>query len=511
MVEQVNCYLNKGLKIMTNERNSIRIALEAILLLLYAWNSCPIPGTDISCSLVAVGREFAFPIKYSTNKHWELTSLPFAVESYSRDLATRLSALRNVAHLLITEQRTYHRELINSCWPYPRVFSVCDMVFARRSVRSDASRGRVDKLQYAYTGPWHVTAALKGASYELEHCSTPNRKDKKHASNLSPYPIELIPFQPVEGSDTRYGQIHRPIKASPFWEAGIDGFKPFLPFRVTAQYLTMDTALAFHWPSLSELNNNIPEFQLMLEDERRAHLLGNSIIAIPVMYTGPRPAAPTYPPPTIPALNILTRAIIQSRNRLFFISHSIGQNEAHKWRLVRVAFEELMSSYPSCLQDGWFLLEFFICHPSNSRINAVNQRYWLQYHTLSKLQSPLSSTETHLIRPSDTSVDYALCHKLCPFCKWLNLTHLNTFIHGSFEFATVHGQKTHDRISQANWGVLKSHLDMFHNPIPPFDVPSYSIHVDRCAHVHFHDTATSRQLILAASPDHTTPGTSTPQ
>ena len=57
-------YLNKGLSIMSNERDSVRIALEAILLLLYAWNSCPVPGNDISRSLVAVGREFAFPIDY---------------------------------------------------------------------------------------------------------------------------------------------------------------------------------------------------------------------------------------------------------------------------------------------------------------------------------------------------------------------------------------------------------------------------------------------------------------
>ena len=69
IVERVNRYPTKGLKVMTNKRDSVRIALEAILLLLYAWNSCPIPGTDISRSLVAVGREFAFPIDYSTNKH----------------------------------------------------------------------------------------------------------------------------------------------------------------------------------------------------------------------------------------------------------------------------------------------------------------------------------------------------------------------------------------------------------------------------------------------------------
>jgi hypothetical protein len=43
MVERINRYLMKGLKIMTNERDSVWVALEAILLLLYAWNSCPIP------------------------------------------------------------------------------------------------------------------------------------------------------------------------------------------------------------------------------------------------------------------------------------------------------------------------------------------------------------------------------------------------------------------------------------------------------------------------------------
>ena len=62
MIEGVNWYLTKGLKIMANNHDSIRVALEAILLLIYAWNSCPIPGTDVSCSLVTVGHEFSFPL-----------------------------------------------------------------------------------------------------------------------------------------------------------------------------------------------------------------------------------------------------------------------------------------------------------------------------------------------------------------------------------------------------------------------------------------------------------------
>jgi hypothetical protein len=69
LVERINRYLNKGLCIMCNEWDLVWVALEAILLLLYAWNSCPVAGTDISRSLVAVVREFAFPIDFSSGKH----------------------------------------------------------------------------------------------------------------------------------------------------------------------------------------------------------------------------------------------------------------------------------------------------------------------------------------------------------------------------------------------------------------------------------------------------------
>ena len=226
IVERVNRYLTKGLKIMCNKRDSVRVALEAILLLLYAWNSCPVPGTDISRSLVAIGREFTFPIDFSSGKHWEVTSSPSMVVSYSKELATRLAACRQVAELLVRKQCSYHRELINARRPDPRIYSIGDIVFARRAVKSDAARGNVDKLQYAFTGPWRVTASLPGASYELEHCDKTLKKEKKHASDLSPYPTELIPFQPVDGADTRYGQIYKPISAHPFKEAGIIGFNP---------------------------------------------------------------------------------------------------------------------------------------------------------------------------------------------------------------------------------------------------------------------------------------------
>lgn len=40
LVKQVKQFSNKCLKVMTNERDSIRIVSEALLLIIYAWNSC---------------------------------------------------------------------------------------------------------------------------------------------------------------------------------------------------------------------------------------------------------------------------------------------------------------------------------------------------------------------------------------------------------------------------------------------------------------------------------------
>jgi hypothetical protein len=41
---------------------------------------------------------------------------------------------------------------------------------------------------------------------------------------------------------------------------------------------------------------------------------------------------------------------------------------------------------------------------------------------------------------------------------------------------------------------------MFHNPTPRFDLPSYSIHVDRGVHIVFNNDAYAAALLSAASP-----------
>ncbi len=141
---------------------------------------------------------------------------------YSQELATRLSALHKVAKLLVKEQWAYHCKFVDSQWPDPKLYSVGDILFAYQAVHSDANRGQVDKLTYPFTDPWRITAKLHGALYELEHWST-KIKEKKHTSNLSPYPAELIPFQPLDGADNQYGQLYQKFKEHPYKKAVIKG------------------------------------------------------------------------------------------------------------------------------------------------------------------------------------------------------------------------------------------------------------------------------------------------
>jgi hypothetical protein len=105
--------------------------MEAILLLFYTWNSTPIPGTNLSRCFVALDREFQLLIGFTANKHFELTSTPSTISSYSHDLATPLSALCEVAELLVREQRAYHCKFVNSQRPDPKKYLVGEIVFTR--------------------------------------------------------------------------------------------------------------------------------------------------------------------------------------------------------------------------------------------------------------------------------------------------------------------------------------------------------------------------------------------
>ena len=252
--------------------------------------------------------------------------------------------------------------------------------------------------------------------------------------------------------------MYKPIGKDPFVEAGIiKGFEPIQPFQPPIAYANIEST-GFDWPSLHQLNEEMNPFPWQTGEEDNVRLSGNSIESEAIFYTGPPPSPPTHTPPEIPPLPDLVASIINSDNKLFFISHKIGQESAREWRLVRIAFSDSISLNPSSLQTGKFLVDFYIPHTSDARYNGINQRYWLQYHSRSDISNPHRESSTHLIRPSDTSEDFAARHQLVPFRQWINLTHQDTYIHGPFNFATVNGRRTRDRISEEDWKILGPRL-----------------------------------------------------
>jgi hypothetical protein len=226
---------------------------------------------------------------------------------------------------------------------------------------------------------------------------------------------------------------------------------------------------------------------------------GNKIEEPPALYNGPPPSRAVPSPPSAPPISSLLASIINSLDRLFFILHLFGNPSTCKWRLVHIAFSNSTLLSPLCLQDGRFLVEFYTLHHANVRFNAANQQYWLQYHAFGKIATPTSSTQTHLIRPSDTSEAYAARHQIVPFCHWVNLFHSGTLLHGPFKVASVNGRKLCDHISQANWDVLAKFSACFQNSLPWFNLPSYSIHVNHSIHSAFCDCANADALCATAN------------
>jgi hypothetical protein len=94
--------------------------------------------------------------------------------------------------------------------------------------------------------------------------------------------------------------------------------------------------------------------------------------------------------------------LVASADRLFYIAYSQYRDQKRReWKLVSVDFEKSIRQYASCLQDGRFLVEFFIEHHRDSNLDICSRRYWLEYHR-TNAHDTLSS-DYHILQPSEYS------------------------------------------------------------------------------------------------------------
>lgn len=230
------------------------MALKGILMSLYAWNSAPVIGT--SRSLLVTGREFIFPIDFSSEQHQILTSSPLEVSSFVTKQARLLKCGRDIARKFIHHYRAWHRECVNERHSDPRQYSVGNRVFAKQTVHSNKKRGLVGKLMDAYTGPWEILGKLRESSYDIK--KVPTRKlDKRHAAHLLPYPDTLMPFLPVDEPNNQFGQLNTPIFKDPYFNAGLKCFEPPQPYKATALSAFASDEDSIIFPSLAQLNFEI--------------------------------------------------------------------------------------------------------------------------------------------------------------------------------------------------------------------------------------------------------------
>ena len=122
--------------------------------------------------------------------------------------------------------------------------------------------------------------------------------------------------------------------------------------------------MKFTWPTLSDFNMEFSARPWRTDEERLNFFAGDSIEAT-TFYTRPPPSAPTMSPSAaFPSPTTIMASLIDSSDKLFFISHDIGLGYA-EWRLVRLALTDTLTQHPACLQDGRFLVDFYIPHPSD--------------------------------------------------------------------------------------------------------------------------------------------------
>jgi hypothetical protein len=404
LVERFNRYLNSGLRVFNNDRDTNRVFLEGAQTLTYAWNSCPVLGTDLSRSLLTVGREFRFPIDFEADRRISFEISDREKKLFAENLMDLLMKSREVYLLLITEHRAAHREYRNAQLSHPRQFKVGHIVFTNVQVQSKIKTGTVTKLAYIKRGPYKIIKDYPGGSYELEPLVGRSRATiKKHGSDLYLSPQSLIPHTPIQSSDQAFGDLQKKTISNPYRLVGLDGYSPSQPWAAPAALSQVGLAISQDvpaFPTVEELDNEYDGWP-----ESGNPFINRDILTPaapnPRVQDGIMSLSTTVQTPMLTKSSIIAD-LVRSEDRLFFIAYAKENNqERREWKLARVNFQQSLQQHPHCLQDGRFLMEFFIEHHRDHALDVCYRRYWLEYHKTNSHKS--MSIDYHILQPSQYS------------------------------------------------------------------------------------------------------------
>jgi hypothetical protein len=150
------------------------------------------------------------------------------------------------------------------------------------------------------------------------------------------------------------------MSKQPYKLAGLEGYQPAQPWAqpiASAQMVKLDLHQYIPFPSLAEMDNDFDGWPDEVNPFLHKELQQTPEIQIPKQ--------PILVTTAIPLRTVqkLIADIIQSEDKLFFINHSVTATEGRKeWKLIQVNFEKSIQQQPACLQNGRFLVDFYIEH-----------------------------------------------------------------------------------------------------------------------------------------------------
>jgi len=139
--ERFHRLLNRVQRINTSDTGTQFRWKHAVAFASYAWNAAPIDGTDLPRCVVAVGRDFPFPIDVNTATERNLG--PSASQQAHEFFDARFPLMqkqRELLHMLNQIPRQRHRDLKNEGRTVRR-FHAGDLVIVRKQVQSKATQG----------------------------------------------------------------------------------------------------------------------------------------------------------------------------------------------------------------------------------------------------------------------------------------------------------------------------------------------------------------------------------
>lgn len=75
------------------------------------------------------------------------------------------------------------------------------------------------------------------------------------------------------------------------------------------------------------------------------------------------------------------------------------------------------------MQDGRFLVDFYILHPDDKAASVEDKCFWIEYNE--KLNQKAIGENYHIIKPSEVSPEQARHKGLVPYCEQFDFSNLD--------------------------------------------------------------------------------------